>query len=148
MMGTAGSDRVQTFTASSDELLGPVLARFAEGWPAEVNCDGGWHPIIAALDQKLAEICPNYAIHQVKEKWAGLRYYFELPDSEAASDGLRAAMHRVVDEAERQAARTCERCGRRAAGVFSGSNGHSRTLCRQCSRAGESEGGPYRRGKI
>lgn len=36
-----------------------------------------WKDIILKTDEMLAYIDPNYKINQIKEKFGGLRYYFE-----------------------------------------------------------------------
>lgn len=52
------------------EILRPVLARFAAGWGASVDCGEGWWPIIAQLDRDIAAIESDYEVHQIKEKFA------------------------------------------------------------------------------
>jgi hypothetical protein len=92
--------------ADSPEILRPVLTRFAARWARTVDCGEGWWPIIAKLDQDIATISPDYEVHQIKEKFGGLRFYYRL------SDGSR---HERVEEliriAEAEAAHTCELCG-------------------------------------
>ena len=39
------------------------------------SCPEGWFPLIVQLDRDLAKIDPDYTIAQIKEKFAGLRYY-------------------------------------------------------------------------
>lgn len=47
------------------EILRPVLARFAAGWGASVDCGEGWWPIIAQLDRDIAAIESAYEVHQI-----------------------------------------------------------------------------------
>jgi hypothetical protein len=42
------------------EILRPVLARFAAGRGASVDCGEGWWPIIAELDRDIAAIESAY----------------------------------------------------------------------------------------
>jgi hypothetical protein len=81
------------------------------------------------LDEQLRTLLPNYVIHQVKEKFGGLRYYWEPgeelhdpsdPSGEAAVGGEAAIAERerhielarkLVAGAEKRAAVTCELCG-------------------------------------
>jgi hypothetical protein len=41
-----------------------------------VDCEEGWWPIIAELDRQIAAIAPGYEVHQIKEKFGGLRFYY------------------------------------------------------------------------
>lgn len=60
--------------------LRQILSRIPDGWGRWISCDKGWYPLIIELDQKLAEIFPDYKVHQVKEKYGTLRYYIGFPD--------------------------------------------------------------------
>ena len=66
-----------------------------------VECGDGW----GALIDPLIEGCKTEGvqIHQIKEKFGGLRFYTDGGESL----GLRAA----IDRAERQSYRVCEVCG-------------------------------------
>jgi len=59
------------------ERLAVMLARIPDGWGRWISCSRGWYPIICELDEQLVRLFPAYRIHQVKEKYAGLRYYWE-----------------------------------------------------------------------
>lgn len=62
------------------EDLRRILARIPENWGRWISCASGWYPLVIELDQKLAEIAPDYTLHQVKEKFGTLRYYIGFPD--------------------------------------------------------------------
>lgn len=62
--------------------LRKILARIPENWGRWVSCSKGWYPLIIELDQKIAEMIPDYQLHQVKEKFGTLRYYIGLSDLE------------------------------------------------------------------
>jgi len=64
------------------EGLSNILKRIPLNWGRWISCDKGWYPLLVELDGKLSEICSDYEIHQVKEKYATLRYYFEIPNPE------------------------------------------------------------------
>lgn len=63
----------------------------------------GWSDIILDLHMKLVKEHPDYVIHQVKEKFAGLRYYV---------GGMTDKGHEYIMEAEGLSEITCEECGR------------------------------------
>ena len=63
-----------------EEDLRKILSRIPDMWGRWISCDKGWYPLIIELDQKLAEIAPDYTLHQVKEKFGTLRYYTGFPD--------------------------------------------------------------------
>lgn len=57
------------------DALAAILRRIPEHWGRWLSIDAGWYPIIARLDAQLATLDPDYELHQVKEKFGGLRYY-------------------------------------------------------------------------
>lgn len=59
------------------EALAAMLRRIPDGWGRWISCDRGWYALIVELDGQLSALLPNYVIHQVKEKFGGLRYYWE-----------------------------------------------------------------------
>jgi hypothetical protein len=87
------------------EILRPVLARFAAGWDASVDCGEGRWPIIAQLDRDIAAIESAYEAHQIKEKFGGLRFYYK------GGTGNDARIDELIAQAERVAAPTGELCG-------------------------------------
>ncbi len=58
------------------EALTAMLRRIPDGWGRWISCDSGWHSLIVELDERLRALLPNYVIHQLKEKYGGLRYYW------------------------------------------------------------------------
>lgn len=82
----------------------------------------GWSDIVYDLHKKLVEENPDYRIHQVKEKFASLRYYV---------GGMTPEGHEYISEAENASAVTCEECGR--PGKLRTHNYWIRTLCEVCS---------------
>jgi hypothetical protein len=59
------------------EALRGILLRIPYGWGRWISCDRGWYPLLVELDEQLRMLLPNYVLHQVKEKFGGLRYYWE-----------------------------------------------------------------------
>jgi len=78
----------------------------------------GWNDIIYDLNKKLEAEKPDYKIFQIKEKFAGLRFY---------TDELPYPGWDAIEEAEKRSFETCEECGR--PGKIWGRNGWIRTLC-------------------
>lgn len=62
------------------EALRQMLVRIPDGWGRWISCSRGWYPILADLDQQLARLFPTYEIHQVKEKYGGLRFYWHASE--------------------------------------------------------------------
>ena len=136
----------------ADALRG-ILARIPDGWGRWISCSRGWYPLLVELDEQVRALLPNYVIHQVKEKFGGLRYYWE-PGEEVRDPGGEAAVggeaivgreavvaererrielvQQLVASAERRAGVTCELCG--AAGrLHRTPAGRYKTLCPDCA---------------
>jgi hypothetical protein len=87
----------------------------------------GWWPIIESLSANIQQhiefanskeqVCPQVVVEQVKEKFGGLRFYYEGGDEQ---------IHGMVRMAEEWAGMSCEDCG--APGKRRG-GGWVRTLC-------------------
>ena len=65
-----------------EEGLRKILRRIPLRWGRWISCGKGWYPLLIELDQKLAEVFPDYELHQVKEKFGTLRYYIGMPPLE------------------------------------------------------------------
>ncbi len=84
-----------------------------------------WYPILARLDERLREIDPDYQVHQIKEKFGTLRFYWAGHNHDI---GEKAVAH-----AEAESARTCERCN--SPGRLRRKHGWLRTLCDDCANS-------------
>ena len=71
-----------------------------------IEVDEGWYQLVLDCDKELSEIDPKYDLQQIKEKFGGLRYYFQPSDPT-----LRDKMDAVVTKYEEIASRTCEATG-------------------------------------
>jgi hypothetical protein len=60
-----------------EQALTDMLARIPDGWGRWIGCERGWYPLIISTDAQLRELLPHYKIHQIKEKFGTLRYYWE-----------------------------------------------------------------------
>jgi hypothetical protein len=127
----------------ADALRG-MLVRIPDGWGRWIRCDRGWYSLLVELDEQLRALLPNYVIHQVKEKFGGLRYYWEPgedvrdasdPGGEAAVAGRERRIElaqQLVASAEKRASAICELCG--AAGQLHRTHaGRYKTLCPDCA---------------
>lgn len=78
-----------------------------KGWYGCIAPDG-WKNIIEDLDRMLAYLDPNYEIHQVKEKFGTLRFYYgtTLEDRD-----IEEMMDALIQHAEMLSAKVCEVCG-------------------------------------
>jgi len=91
------------------DKLKPILARFGEGWAAEIECGPGWHDIIIELDQAIAKILPDYKVHQIKSKFAELRFYIDFLEVDYEKE---KEVDALILATEKKSRSTCERCGR------------------------------------
>jgi hypothetical protein len=76
-----------------------------EYWKS-IDVDEGWYQLIIDCDKELIAIDPNYQIFQVKQKFGGLRYYFQPSQSDTS-----VAMREVVAKYEDIASKTCSATG-------------------------------------
>jgi hypothetical protein len=84
----------------------------------------GWTDIVLDLHMKLVKEKPDYTIHQIKEKFATLRFY---------TGQMTKQGHDYIVEAENLSAETCEECGR--PGLFREDLSWRLTLCNYCHKA-------------
>jgi hypothetical protein len=102
--------------------------------PYGLECGDGWKKIVDYTHKKLKYIDPDYKINQIKEKFGGLRYYFDasIEYGSLAYD----IMNDIVKAAEYEASYTCELCG--SQGLSKGvktrnDHGWYYTYCKECS---------------
>lgn len=96
----------------------------------------GWEPLVDELHAKVLEIDPNVVVEQVKEKFGGLRYYF---DSELGYKAIEP----TVREYEIRASQTCEVCGETdGTETDAFGSGWLNTLCPKHAEVRRTEGTP------
>ncbi|GBD85422.1 hypothetical protein BMS3Abin02_01829 [bacterium BMS3Abin02] len=108
-----------------EAALRALLERISDGWGRWIQCGPGWYPILARLEEQLRQIDPEYRVHQIKEKFGTLRFYWEGRDYNTGEA--------TVVDAEAESARTCELCG--SPGHLRTRNSWLRTLCDDCARS-------------
>ena len=84
--------------------------KFLPNYYKSVDVDEGWYQIVVDCDNLLTEIDPDYQIAQIKQKFGGLRYYFQ--PSDANNGELYVKMNAVVLAYEKIASMTCEATGK------------------------------------
>lgn len=87
----------------------------------------GWASIVLECHRQLKHLDPGYRIVQIKEKFGGLRYYYE--SSYDFGNIIRDVMDSVVIAAEYKCSITCEVCG--AGGKIQYNGGWWKTLCEE-----------------
>lgn len=117
------------------------LARIPDDWGKEIRFEEGWDEIVEDLDYYLSRLFPEYEIHQMKEKFGKLRFYWHPGESIAGvtdhtirvnyEEGVAKA-NVLVQAAEIKSGMTCETCGRPGHPVSV--RGWYKTACDACER--------------
>lgn len=103
---------------SYDDLVEALRAR-----GGQVELPYGWEKLVAGLVELLKQHSPGFTVQQVKEKFGGLRFYYE---SGAEDMAVRDTMAELVLAAEKESYSLCQVCG--APGELRSGNWLS-TLC-------------------
>lgn len=119
------------------------------GWYGCIAPDG-WKNIVEDADRMLSELDPFYEIHQVKEKFGTLRFYY---GTSVENETIREIMDAVISYAEMMSARVCDGCGNSSyiqkarwgnkfddtAVLKATGGGWFRTVCNSCDTTGAYE---------
>ena len=93
-----------------------------------VDTNDGWFDLIYDLCKKIDVIVNHehldFGVDQIKEKFAGLRFYVHNSNDE---------IRKLINKAEAKSFRTCEICG--STGTTYVSAGWYKTLCADCASA-------------
>jgi len=101
-----------------------IKNRTPAGWDG-LSTSFGWDNLVAECHMALKAIDPGYEVHQIKQKFGGLRYYCSLN-----WDNVEA--NKIIKRAEDASYVTCEKCGS-TDNVSSESPGYwISTLCAFC----------------
>jgi hypothetical protein len=93
------------------------------------QCRDGWNGILQPLCDEVERL--GGTIHQIKEKFGGLRFHYRLP--RGTSDADKEAFAQRVRRAEDESLRTCETCGK--PGELIRKEGYLFTACERCRDA-------------
>jgi hypothetical protein len=74
-----------------EQALLRLLLRIPDGWGRWISCSSGWFALLARAERELADVCPTFAVHQIKEKYGTLRLYVEFDGDDDLPAELRAA---------------------------------------------------------
>ena len=92
----------------------------------------GWDKIILRICQQAERRNIEFTCVQTKEKFGGLRFYFDVPED---SDSIEyQTLSQIVEHAEWASFSICERCGISNPTVCTKGTGWSLTLCEKCRR--------------
>lgn len=94
-----------------DGPLAPLQERSANpDLPVMISPPIGWVSLVLGLNEELSVLLPDYTIGQVKEKFAGLRYYIDSYGV-AKGDPRIALARELIADAEQASERICQICG-------------------------------------
>ncbi len=111
--------------------LQPLLDRIPEEWGRSIGVGPGWHSLLIELDAALAEVDPDYVVHQVKQEAGELDVRVDTTHPDRYPQ-----MRELIRDAAQRAAHLCEECG--AVGVLHQSrDGGVRRLCSECAAAAQ-----------
>lgn len=120
------TDEFEKYDAFAKQMEERFPKMFAEPYGG-FCCGEGWWPILTNLcaniqhhidwKNKHSEVVPQVTVAQIKEKFGGLRFYYD------GGDDVIAGMVRM---AEAWAGNTCETCGKPG---YQRSGGWIKTLC-------------------
>jgi hypothetical protein len=121
------------------EALIEIMNRIPSGWGRWISCGKGWYPLIVETDKKMRFLYPEYEIHQIKEKFGELRFYWGIPapeteiseSQEQQNHLIQEIMHDVEANSENRSRYICELCGDR--GSTRSKDYWYKTLCASCA---------------
>lgn len=116
-----------------------IMNRIPIGWGRWISCDKGWYKLLADTNRKMKLMWPQYEIHQVKEKFGILLFYWGINSEDEnwqamnddACNTVYEIMHDIAKQAEHRSAYICETCG--GYGKTRDRNHWYKTLCAPCA---------------
>ena len=125
---------------TNDERATARIAQLPEGLRKHVYPDdpyhcyvpNGWRDLVEHLNTHLEAIEPDYILHQVKEKFGGLRFYTHTPDRTNNEHDL---FWIIVSYYENLSFRVCDQCGEFGTKWIKG--GYVKTRCEEHSNGAD-----------
>ena len=113
---------------TEDKIYYPkeIHERVENGMGCASHISEGWYELVRELDSNIAEICPEYIIDQVKEKFGRLRYYIS-GITEDIDEAKVKTIYNLIHEAEEKSGKICAICGN--VGKLGNYNGVYATRC-------------------
>lgn len=116
-----------------------------KGWYGCIAPDG-WKNIVEDVDRMLSTLDPDYEIHQIKEKFGTLRYYY---GTTVEDETIQEIMDAIISYAEMLSGKVCEGCGNSSytqktrwgnkfdfTAVLKDGGGWIKTICDSCDTEG------------
>jgi chromosome condensin MukBEF complex kleisin-like MukF subunit len=125
-MGGANSTS-STEVAMTDEEVAVAIAELESlldkemRWP-HIDCEKGWHRLVLDCHRELIALDPDYVPAQIKQKFGGLRFYYDTNSDDATAQKMRETVKRY----EELSLTTCEVTG--GEGVLMNCNGFYQTI--------------------
>jgi len=117
------SDLYTWYDREPDSVSGPVPPITVSGF----SVGDGWFDLLLSLSETITQQDVSMEVHQVKEKYGGLRFYHGGIKSDNESDAY--IVSGAIRHAENMSYHVCEECG--DTGEIR-TNGWYRTLCDNC----------------
>lgn len=114
------------------ELPEPIRKHVLPDDPYWCYVPDGWCGIVCKMNEHLEAIQPDYILHQVKEKFGGLRFYTHTPKRANDEHDL---FWIIVSYYEQFSFRVCDQCGERGSQWIKG--GYVRTRCEEHADGGD-----------
>jgi len=111
-----------------EKLPEPIQKHVLPEDPYWCSLPPGWFDLVCKMNEHLEKLEPYYILHQVKEKFGGLRYYTHTPNRTNDRDDLFRV---VVSYYETLSFSVCDQCGEPGTRWIKG--GYVRTRCRDHS---------------
>lgn len=105
-------------------------------------CGDGWRQLIESLVIKLDALKIPYEVMQVKEKFGGLRFRFNLDEQQP--EDVWEKFHDLVSKTEQASYGICEFCAEPAVDVKAWNNWWVRAHCQKCGDQASKEGLSWR----
>lgn len=127
------SDELESMDEFRDRIVEEYPNAFEEDKSFWASAGNGWFGIIEDIIKKAHELDLTINIRQVKEKFGGLRFYYEVVDEEY-DDNNTEELAELVREKEDESFETCEQCGTKE-NVETKGDSWIKTLCPTCREA-------------